>query len=291
MIFDSAWKAIFNPGAAADFFRATPLIPFQNAATGYSEINAWWLAEISRLIYKKGPEEDKGGPHGITRNEILRTVGLRERRFFDSGKVQCAIVTRDGEPRFSVLVFRGTKGKLNTWLSNLSASQSRWPGGGKVHGGFMHLFEEIWRIVERDLSSLCGPLYFTGHSLGAAMATLAAAVRRPTALYTFGSPRVGNPAFVASLDHVKAYRVVNRLDIVATMPPSLLTLEFSHVGEPHFLAPSMDNPFGPLAGDRAPGGEEQPAGVRVTHRIVPPRFLLHHAPVNYCHPYLADGPR
>src|SRR5262249_58747833 len=81
-------------------------------------------------------------------------------------------------------------------------------------------------------------VFFTGHSLGAALATLAAHRYPHTAgVYTFGSPRVGNHAFVASFNArmaQRSFRYVNDHDIVAQVPPELLALPFglyAHVDE------------------------------------------------------------
>ena len=72
---------------------------------------------------------------------------------------------------------------------------------------------------------------------GAALSTLAAAramiegrLPRPAALYTFGSPRVGDATFTTTLRAVYHCRVVNDNDIVATVPPPLF---FRHDGELH----------------------------------------------------------
>ena len=81
------------------------------------------------------------------------------------------------------------------------------------------------------------PIYFTGHSLGAALATLAAykALRlkpRPCALYTFGSPRVAGKELASLMDDKlsgQVHRVVNYRDIVPRVPLSLGG--FQHVGE------------------------------------------------------------
>ena len=72
------------------------------------------------------------------------------------------------------------------------------------------------------------PLYFTGHSLGGALATVLAylltttdPLLTPPVLYTFGEPRVGNLAFARSLALAlpSHYRVVHWRDVVPHLPP------------------------------------------------------------------------
>jgi pimeloyl-ACP methyl ester carboxylesterase len=79
-----------------------------------------------------------------------------------------------------------------------------------------------------------GNVYVTGHSLGAAMATIAASriQDRVTALITFGSPRVGDTAFVKSLvvDH---YRVQNNCDDVTKVP--FRVMGFDHHGTHKYM--------------------------------------------------------
>jgi hypothetical protein len=82
------------------------------------------------------------------------------------------------------------------------------------------------------------PLYLTGHSLGAALAALAAvyahaAGTRPKAVYGFGMPRLGGERFQADYDNIKGlgritYRLVYGLDVVARIPMS--TLGYRHIG-------------------------------------------------------------
>jgi hypothetical protein len=75
-------------------------------------------------------------------------------------------------------------------------------------------------------------LYVTGHSLGAALATLCAVdIAANTAfcspsLFTYGSPRVGDPAFAKAFSRYvrSSYRTANLFDIVTYAPPSVYKL-------------------------------------------------------------------
>jgi triacylglycerol lipase len=87
----------------------------------------------------------------------------------------------------------------------------------------------------------------TGHSLGAALATLLALdmtsnTNFPLALYTLASPRVGDLSFHNLFNHVvpNAYRVANRLDIVPKTPPPLF---YFHVGDETDLIPGSAMKF------------------------------------------------
>ena len=96
---------------------------------------------------------------------------------------------------------------------------------GDVHSGFTRALDRIWADVVDHLAG--HRAWFCGHSLGGALATLAAA-RYPAAegLYTYGSPRVGNKAFAGSFD-VPAWRFVNNNDFVVHLPPPR---PYMHVG-------------------------------------------------------------
>ncbi len=235
MIYSYAWEAVFNPGKSVDFFQARPLLPFDLQEQGFSRINAWWLSELSRLIYVRGENADDSVCQTAIRNSFLTKVGLQERWFSNGKHVQCAIIGTPAKqrPQFSALVFRGTRGSIANWLVNLSTALSPWPSGGSVHKGFKMILLEAWEEIQQQLGNISEPLYYTGHSLGGALAVLAAALQKPTAVYTFGSPRIGNAEFIDKTKEIKIYRVVNPKDIVAGVPPLPGIL---HVGEPHYLA-------------------------------------------------------
>jgi hypothetical protein len=109
-----------------------------------------------------------------------------------------------------------------------------------VHAGFLDDYQSIaapvWHAVERYGANK--PLILTGHSLGGALATLAA-FHRPlwtSALYTFGCPRVFNGTKAGMFDAClrnRAWRVVHEEDIVARSP----WLGYRHVGQ-HVLLDS-----------------------------------------------------
>lgn len=78
------------------------------------------------------------------------------------------------------------------------------------------------------LATAANPSYkivFTGHSLGGAVATLAAAYARAAGytidIYTYGSPRVGNEAFVKFVTDQPGgeYRITHLADPVPRLPP------------------------------------------------------------------------
>ncbi|EQC29814.1 hypothetical protein SDRG_12360 [Saprolegnia diclina VS20] len=144
-----------------------------------------------------------------------------------------------------VLAFRGT-GSIKNAATDLRSRQMRLPGTlytserirkhnkGKgvrhfvhVHSGFYHAYATL----ERHLHAAIGKIpddsvvICTGHSLGGALATIAAmelALKRPSlrvAMYNYGSPRVGNHAFQELFNAtMPAFRVINDGDIVTQYP-------------------------------------------------------------------------
>jgi predicted lipase len=109
--------------------------------------------------------------------------------------------------------------------------------GGKVHKGFKEALDEVWEkaglldyIRSKDTSNRS--VWFTGHSLGAGLATLAAdRYGNVRGLYTFGSPRVGDIDFKSDF-HISTYRIVNNNDVVTRVPPAGL---YYHVGDLKYI--------------------------------------------------------
>lgn len=157
---------------------------------------------------------------------------------------QAFIVAANGT---GLLVFRGSEQQLNDWLVNFSTRRSDGPGGF-VHRGFRDALEAVWtRIRARLAAHAVRDLWISGHSLGGALAVLAAArcvlgdsstgEGRPESglrvcgVYTYGQPRVGDWQFAAAYEDalgLKTFRFVNRDDVVPRVP--LASTGFRHVG-------------------------------------------------------------
>ncbi|KAI8959102.1 alpha/beta-hydrolase [Daldinia sp. FL1419] len=119
-----------------------------------------------------------------------------------------------------------------------------------IHSGFL----ASWKEIEDDLldgvseAKKANPSYkiiFTGHSLGGAVATVAAGYARDQGyeldLYTYGSPRVGNQAFV---DFVTAqpggeFRVTHLDDPVPRLPP--IAVDYRHTSPEYWLSDQSGN--------------------------------------------------
>ena len=270
------WEALLQPGSATDFFVAPLPSDLDVEAPAYSASNAWWLAEISRLVYVGGAE---------TRRRLLEAAKLEEVAFIDQTRAQCSIVkpVGPGDPRFVVLVFRGSH-DLRDWLTNAETWPVPWPPApGLVHDGFRDAFNSVVDEMDRVLAGFPCPAFYTGHSLGAALATLAAHHRRPQAVYTFGSPRVGDADFLAAFAGIPVYRVVNSRDVVATLPPAHLG-GYSHVGELHYMTRdgrTLLDPADELTDQHRPF-VFHPRWWDELHLLAePPEEMADHAPIHY----------
>lgn len=157
--------------------------------------------------------------------------GLTRCTFLDAVDTQCFVaVTAE-----AVLVaFRGTE-NIRDWLADLNARRVT-RSYGLVHRGFYHAFNDVRSQLEQTLALLPGRrIVLTGHSLGGALATVAAAewfssgAFAPAAIYTYGQPRVGNETFRRYVNQKVGNtfsRFVNDDDIVTRVPPG-----FRHVGK------------------------------------------------------------
>jgi hypothetical protein len=174
--------------------------------------------------------------------------------------VSSAFLARSQNGKVGILSFRGTEptNAIN-WLTDTDVIL-RSLGDGQVHRGFYTNVQAIWEEISDKLTTAMEPrskgngngasadfapmecLYITGHSLGAAMAVIAAAKihssgspqlkRALRGIYTYGQPAVGDRSFSAQCSQwfgSRLYRHVFAFDAVARLPPSS-TGKFVHFG-------------------------------------------------------------
>lgn len=230
-------RNLLPPNREYAYFEGASVMPFPCTVTDFDMGNAWWLAETSLLSYAdESFVSERWAEVGVERIGVLRGAGTL-----------CYVASTD---RFVIVSFRGAtilrKGKgttlpdiLNDWKSNAQVTLVNWGPNGAVHQGFAMALDDVWwgkherpglkTYLDSILASPAQQsVWFTGHGLGGALATLAASrYGRAAGLYTFGSPHVGDRDFARSF-RIPAYRFVNASDPV----PSFLASygEFEHVG-------------------------------------------------------------
>lgn len=174
--------------------------------------------ELSRLSYY--PFEKDDGPR---LDRALTGAGFASHEpFVGRGDAQAfGTVAPDGT---NFVVFRGTQAnKATDILVDLRFGLKPWRGLGRVHRGFRETYESLEDAIGKWLARRpAGRLVVTGHSLGAAMATVMAAVREEAELVTFGSPRVGDAAFAARFEARAVRRYVDCTDGVTIVPPRFI---------------------------------------------------------------------
>ena len=228
ILYSAAQEDLFNPGRRDGFFSPKPLS------------DAALCAEMARLAYCRKEPEFEFDQSRI--EETLKRVEFANCQFFESpgtslGKgVHCFVASRASD-KLVVVAFRGTDASdISDVAYDAEFLLVPWPRGGRVHGGFDRALAVLRPALEPALEKFSGyRMLVTGHSLGAAMATLQASLRQLDALYTFGSPRVGDARFVATLRGAKSYRYVDCCDLVTRIP---LEIGYRHLGPPYYISGS-----------------------------------------------------
>ena len=246
-------KSVTDPKRISDLLDKN--IPSYRQA--YSDRTAWFMACLSELAYikfnplfqtndhkkwfieavKKLVDDNKisslqklistvGYDHNQEKEQLkkeLAALGMQLEDTFDNDGTQAILVSND---KFIALAFRGTEAtSIKDIKADVKAKTTQCEKGGKIHSGFNDAFDAVAIDVQTKINQAeyrDKPLFITGHSLGGALATIAAKkLSRKggiAACYTFGSPRVGNDEWIADIK-VPIYRVVNAADCVTMLPP------------------------------------------------------------------------
>lgn len=181
-----------------------------------------FFAQISRISYLQ--------PHAV--DVYIPRLGMRLEHFADRDGAQAYIFGSDTD---IVVACRGTE--PNDWndvKADVNAFMVVAETVGRVHRGFKQEVDDLWPQLEEIIADEKRTLWFTGHSLGGAMATISAGrcylahiPAIPKGVYTFGSPRVGTKRYINHAD-VNLVRWVNNNDIVPRIPPTWMG--YRHTG-------------------------------------------------------------
>ena len=195
------------------------------------------FAKLAKIAYcNKKDATSQAKRLGFTTIEFYDREGAQAYRFMN--KHDLVIACRGTEPS----EFNDIKADLNA-VPVMAETVSR------VHKGFKAEVDELWPMVLEDINRKANEgkkLWFCGHSLGAAMATIMASrchlyedIAPVEELYTYGSPRVGWKGYCKSLGVVH-HRWRNNNDIVTKVP--LLLMGYIHDGTLHYI--TSDNKIG-----------------------------------------------
>lgn len=213
--------------AQLSYIRFNPLFPEQKN-------KAFFVKAVKALVDEKrqssliklidvlayDPEKEQ---QDLIDNLSLLSLELIEK--YDRNGTQAIIVANS---EMAILGFRGTEAtSIKDIKADAKASITGCNSGGSIHSGFNDAYNEVGlaiqdRLNQDDLKAV--PLYITGHSLGGALATIAAKkLTHPlggvAACYTFGSPRVEDVVWGSTIK-APIYRLVNAADCVPMLPPS-----------------------------------------------------------------------
>lgn len=236
-----ATTAALNPPASPafpyQFYENVATFPFRQANVDLDLRNAWWLMDAAFLSYSTTGTVE----HTFRIAPLSATVKC----FSGSSSTQCFVSSTND---WIILAFRGTQvddfwSSVIDWSVDARILPVPDSHGDLVHAGFLGAIREVWADVVAYIAGLqstnARPLWVTGHSLGAALATIAAnllCADHPDrlglrGLYTYGSPPVGDRRFGHRIT-VPTWRFRNNTDIVTHLP---LGLVFRHVGRLQFI--------------------------------------------------------
>lgn len=272
--YDPTRNAVFHPGRADNFFQLGPI-------SG----DAALCVEMARLAYVKDEARLAGYLARANFEQALAlgyaTLGTQAFVATQKNGALSVVAFRGSEPEDPSDIFADADFALTDWCDAAGR------GMGKVHEGFARLINQH-QLLERLVAHIAGlpagqRVLITGHSLGAALATLLASRLPAAELYSFGSPRVGNDAFAAAMGTRAIKRYVNCCDIVPRVPPREV-LGYTHVGSLVYIdrhGKCVTAPGAATMLDDA--AQAQLAFVRyaLVRGTVYSRDLADHAPINY----------
>lgn len=202
---------------------------FHADAENYSLPNAMTLADCAHLAYFE--------PAYVEKNLQLR--GYTAFRWVENADTDTQAFVA-GKDKHLIVCFRGTSSGKDALADVNFFKTDAFGGRGRVHRGFQQSLDSVWPQVQAAVDALGADkkLFFCGHSLGAALAQLAAhrfalSTYSVAGIYVFGSPRVGTQTFKEAYNELlenKTFLHINHQDLVTQLPPMLFG--FQYLGGP-----------------------------------------------------------
>eukprot|EP00301_Raphidiophrys_heterophryoidea_P027042 c9456_g1_i1.p1 GENE.c9456_g1_i1~~c9456_g1_i1.p1 ORF type:complete len:745 (+),score=194.37 c9456_g1_i1:150-2237(+) len=178
-------------------------------------------------------------PLEINRNSLFsnRVCWKNGGMIFDANTETQILLLQNDLTEEIFVIFRGRNNPTEMLLDRRIARLPNPYGKGAIHKGFLHTYKEISGLLHSAISELTSSRKFkklriTGHGFGGALATIAGvalyqhlqAQPQPPphiTVYTFGSPMVGNAAFVRDFESKlkDSYRHVLDTDMIPLFPP------------------------------------------------------------------------
>ncbi len=208
----------------------------------YSVSLAAELCRLCLLSYEALTDFENGQPFTLPAPYTLRQQFSTPERYVGESvgvadsEVPIAYTATAGKAIY--VVFRGTK-TITEWIDDATVEQvanDYISSGGKIEVGFNTVYATLHEPIVAAVNDLIAQggyttLYVTGHSLGAALATLAAPELQARTtlqpiLYNFAGPRAGDPVFSLRYDELvpTSWRVANTNDVVPKLPPTSVIL-------------------------------------------------------------------
>lgn len=218
---------------------------FEASTNSHSYVNAYLLAALSYFVYGATPNQSWSAFQTEFKDRFT-LWGVQEFDFFrnaSNGTEGVVVTTKNAV----IVVFRGTETKGNRYFRNSPALwQEDWvtdmiftltpvPGWGtnvRVHTGFHNAMNSVYQSMSTAVQNRATggrTVWLTGHSLGAALATLSAYRLQKLGgvtvkgVYTFGSPRIGNAYFADEYNQIlqnRTHRWAAFGDAITMLPPA-----------------------------------------------------------------------
>ena len=262
-------------------------------------------AELSRLVYFAFPPAQSDLPLALAAHGFAGAI------YFEDATTNTQAFAAVDLNGTAFVLFRGTEtGGAADLVTDAAILRKAWDRGGRVHRGFANAYDSNGSVFAHDSNGLLASpfhnqglnlrgalakwiglakfkrLLASGHSLGAALATLFASDHPMAELVTIGSPAVGDGDFAALFDgrdrQVRRYR--DCCDLVTRVPPALFgyrhtkgEIYIDRDGKPHNPAPENLR----ILADRAEGAVQYVPLALARWDTVKLRDMADHAPINY----------